>query len=286
MNLNLASLHGYLCADGCVVKSSNPKYKYYRIELRNINSKLLNDFKNKFQKVFNIKAHIYRNERCRLGSKEIYNKLNKQFGSFYSHNWTLPILNKIELIYWIRSYFDCEAWVRNKPRQDRHIGLDCINKKGLLQIQKALLQFNIVSKVKKRNTRNIYTLNIYGKENIIKFQKEINFLHPNKRKKLQQAIDSYIDYNWEISKESIKQKARVKKPFFIRIISNLELNLIKIQKFLKKYYIESIIYKNKNGQGTIYYSLIIQKKKSIIKTIKNQLISKEQIKRIDSKLYK
>lgn len=286
MDTNLASLHAYLCADGYVVKGKNPKHKYYHIGLRNTNLILLKDFQKKFQKVFNLKPHVYRNERCRIGSKEICNKLQTSFGSFYSKDWRLPNINKEQLKCWLRSYFDCEAWVFNKERQNRHIGLDSINETGLLQIQSALSRFNIQSQIKKIKKRRISRLMIYGKFNLINFQKEINFLHPIKKQKLERAINSYVNYNWKISKNLIKQKTRIKKPFLIRITSKLKENLVQIQEFLKHYKIESKIYEGKNGLGTVYYSLIIQKKDSIIKSIKNDLVYKQQLVKIDSKLFK
>jgi len=286
MDSDLASLHAYLCSDGYVVKGKNPKHKYYHIGLRNTNLVLLKDFQNKFQKVFNLKPHIYRNERCRIGSKDICNELQKLFGSFYSRNWQLPNLSKEQLRCWLRSYFDCEAWVFNKERQNRHIGVDCINKKGLLQIKNALSGLNITSKTKEIKNRNISRLIIYGKDNLIRFQKEINFLHPNKKEKLQKAIDSYIDYHWIVSKNIIKQKTRIKKPFLIRITSKLKENLIQTQEFLKHYEIESKIYKEKNGLGTVYHSLMIYKKDSVIKAIKNDLILSKQLTKINNKLFK
>lgn len=286
MNSDLASLHAYLCADGYVVKGKNPKHKYYPIGLRNINLVLLKDFQKKFKNVFNLKPHIYRNERCRIGSKEICNTLQTSFGSFYSKDWRLPNISKEQLKCWLRSYFDCEAWVFNKERQNRHIGLDSTNKVGLSQIQKALSKFNIQSQIKKIRNRTISRLMIYGKFNLISFQKEINFLHPTKKQKLEQAINSYIDYNWKISKNLIKQKTKIKKPFLIRITSKLKENLIQTQEFLKNYKIESKIYEGKNGLGTIYYSLMIYKKNSVIKVIKNDLINNQQLIKIDSKLFK
>ena len=109
MDSNLASLHAYLCADGYVIKSTNSSYKYYRIGLRNKSLVPLKDFQNKFQKVFHLIPHICKEDCCRIGSKEVYYKLQKSFGSFYSKNWKLPTLNKQCLRSWLRSYFDCEA---------------------------------------------------------------------------------------------------------------------------------------------------------------------------------
>lgn len=155
-----------------------------------------------------------------------------------------------------------------------------------MQIQNVLLNFKIKSKIKKRKGRTTSTLIIYGKNNLIKFQKEINFLHPAKNLKLQQAINSFVNYNWTISKNLIKQKIKIKKPFLIRIVSKVKENLIQIQKFLNNYKIESKIYQRKNGLGTTYYTLMVYKKDSVLKAIKNGLIIQEQLSKINNKLYK
>ncbi|MFA5176121.1 MAG: LAGLIDADG family homing endonuclease [Candidatus Nanoarchaeia archaeon] len=266
INDDLASIHAYLCADGYVIKSKNEKYKYFHIGLRNTNSVLLKDFQNKFNKCFKLKPHICEG-RCRIGSKEIYNLLTEEFGSFYSDSWRMPKLNETNLKSWLRSYFDCEGWVRNHKRQNRHIGADCINKKGLIQVKEGLNKLGINSKFKKRNTRDIYHLAIYGKENLIKFQKEINFLHPDKKEKLQLAINSYMDYVWKDNfKEIFKEKAKLKKGSnVIRLCSILKPNLERMSKFLKTYKINSKIYEMKNGFGKIYYELAIYGKENINK---------------------
>ena len=192
-NLDFVSLHAYLCSDGYVVRNPEiQKHKYYRVALRNTNIVLLKDFQNKFYRFFKVKPYIYRDELCRISSKEIYFILSNKFGSFYSNKWKLPNLSKNKLGIWLRSYFDCEAWVICRKAKDRDIGLQCINKKGIYSIKNALLKLEIKSKLKYRKDRSIWQLNIYGKENLIKFQKEVNFLHPDKRKKLQECIDSYV----------------------------------------------------------------------------------------------
>ncbi len=275
---NLSSIHAYLCADGYVIKNpESQKHKYYHIGLRNTNMELLKDFQNKFYKYFKIKPHLVK-ERCRIQSKEIYEELTNNFGSFYSKDWELPKLNKNNIKYWLRSYFDCEAWVRNQERQNRHIGLDSINENGIYQIKKELGKLGIVSKVKKRNTRNIYTLNIYGKENLIKFQNKINFLHPEKKEKLQSSINSYMNYIWKNNfKEIFRKRARLKKDNnVVRLCSILKTNLEKMNKFLKNNKIESKIYKRTNGLNKIYYELSIYGKENINKLNALNLINNER----------
>ena len=69
---DLASVHGYLCADGYVIKNpETQKHKYYHIGLRNTNNILLEDFQKKFKKKFNIKPIITNEGRCKIQSKNI-----------------------------------------------------------------------------------------------------------------------------------------------------------------------------------------------------------------------
>ena len=91
MDKNLAAIHAYLCADGYVIKNpETQKQKYHVIGFRNTNLILLKDFQRRFEKVFKIKPHLDEGQRCRIGSKEIYRKLTKEFGSFYSWKWRMP----------------------------------------------------------------------------------------------------------------------------------------------------------------------------------------------------
>ena len=156
MDKNLVSVHSYLCADGYVIRNpETQKNKYYMIGFRNYNKFLLKDFYDNFYRYFNKKPHIVEG-RVRIGSKKIYNYLTNKFGSFYSKDWNLPKIGKDDLKIWLRSYFDCDSWIMCRKARDRHIGLDSINHKGLIQIQESLLKFNINSKIKKVKNRKIF----------------------------------------------------------------------------------------------------------------------------------
>src|SRR3989344_9396288 len=149
-NENFAAIHAYLSADGYVIKNpATQKHKYYHIGLRNTNETLLKDFQNKFNKQFKIKSHIAKDGRCRIQNKQLYYKLTKDY-SFYSKEWQLPeSLPKRLLSVWLRAFFDCESWVFVKVHQNRQIGVDSINHKGLKSIQQALGNFGIESILKK-----------------------------------------------------------------------------------------------------------------------------------------
>jgi len=289
---NLSAIHAYLCADGYVIKNpEHQKHKYYYIGLRNRNKILLKDFQNRFSQVFCIKPIMYKDGRCKLQSKEIFHKLTQEY-SYYSDKWTLPKLSKENLRIWLRTFFDCEAWLELDARKNRRISLDSINYSGLAEIQKALSVFNINSVIKERNKRKIFRLHIFGKENIIKFQKEIGFLHPIKKKRLEDVIKSYVNYEWRFPKEKIKlfsfiislmgERVKIKKPCIIRITSIIKGNLVNLSNILFELYkIESKSYERKNIYGTIYYELVIQKKDSIKKILENNLLDEKNRNKIE-----
>ena len=283
-NKNLAIIHAYLCADGYVIKNpKNQKQKYYRIGFRNTNLVLLKDFQERFEKVFNLKPRLVEGERSEIGSKEIYEKLTKEFGSFYSKEWKVPELKKGFSNFWLRTFFDCEGWVFCRTRQNRHIGLDTINEKGLDKIIIELNKLGIKTIKKENKKRKMFRIFIYGEENLKKFQNKIGFLHPGKKKKLQETLNDFVKYEWifpkedkkckEFVKNKLKEKIRIKKPHYIRIISKEEANLSKLKFYLHKFYaVESLLNKRKNGIGTTYYELTINKKEEIKKLIKLKII--------------
>ena len=94
---NLAVIHGYLCSDGSVVRNQpSQKHKYYRIQLRNTDKTLLEDFRDKFQKKFNLKPSIYKNQRTLIHSKELYFELYLSTKILYDNNLkSLPWLEYV-----------------------------------------------------------------------------------------------------------------------------------------------------------------------------------------------
>jgi len=289
MDENLAVVHAYLCADGYVVKNpKTQKQKYYVIGFRNTTLVLLKDFQEKFEKVFGIKPHLIEGQRCRIGNKKIYELLTKEFGSFYSWEWRMPKLNNKLSKIWLRAYFDCEGWVTCKSHQNRMIGADCVNEIGIMQIKRKLGRLRIKAKIKKRNTRNIFSMFIFGRENLIKFQEKIGFLHPSKKEKLNKVLNDFVDYDWKYPKdekqlilfvkELIKLRAKIKKPEgIIRIISKLEDNLLRLQKELNRLFnVDCRVNKRINGIGTIYFELNVNKQQQVKYLIDKNLLNKEE----------
>ena len=175
---NLVGVHAYLCSDGYVVKNpSTQKHKYYRVGLRNQKYELLKDFQDKFEKSFGVKPWIKEGQRCEKGSKEIYEQLTNQFGSFYSYEWHMPKLSVNLSKLWLRVFFDCEGWVFCRSHQNRHIGVDSVNEGGLRSIVAVLNDLGIKTIWKENKKRRMFRVYIYGRENLKLFQEKINFLH-------------------------------------------------------------------------------------------------------------
>ncbi len=282
---NLASVHAYLCADGYVVKNPlTQKHKYYRIGLRNINIFLLKDFQDKFEKVFGIKPRLVEGQRCEIGSREIYELLSKEFGSFYSREWQMPPMKTDLLPFWLRSFFDCEGWVYIQSHQNRQIGLDCVNEKSLDQVRKKLSKLGIRTTKQIKKNGAIFRILVLGKENLLLFKEKIGFFHPEKKEKLEKAIKDYVIYLWDFPRDEflckkfikklLTEKIRIRGGNFISIISKEAKNLDNLSKILKKFYdIDCLVRRRINGLGTIYYELSIYKKEEVRKLIKARLVN-------------
>ena len=286
LNEDLTIIHAYLCADGYVIKNPpTQKHKYYKVGLRNTNLLLLEDFQKRFERLWKIKPILEEGQRCSKSSKLIYEFLTQNFGSFYSWKWRMPNLNRKLSRLWLRTYFDCEGWISIESHKSRLIGVDCVNLFGLKQVKKALAKNGINSTLKKKNNRNIFRLYIYGKENLIKFKKNIDFYHPQKNMKLREAISDYIIYDWKFPKNSdelrnfirtlMQERARIRQGnWVVRVISKKRKNITILKRELKSIFgINSKANKMVNGIGTQYYQLNIYKKEEVRRTIANKLLN-------------
>lgn len=260
----LAAVHGYLCGDGYVCKHKPfQKHKYYHIGFRNTNQFLLKDFQKKFQICFGLIPYIVEG-RCRIQNKQIYSQLTKEY-SYYSYEWKLPQLNMRNAGCWLRAFFDCEGWVENRPGKSRLIGLECCNKQGLYQVQSQLLRFGISTTVKKKTSRRIWRLTICGRKKLELFQQNIGFLHPEKKKKLQEALYSYQNFTWDVPtsyKELlifIEKQGRVRESRReIRLFSVKKENLLRLAKALNSFQLPTKLFGPwKSSTGSKYYCLTI-----------------------------
>ena len=265
---NLATIHGYLCSDGYVIKNPpEQKQKYYHIGLRNTNEVLLKDFQTRFNQYFKIEPHITKNvDRCRIGSKEIYYFLTREY-SYYCHECKLPKLPKTKLKFWLRAFFDAEGWVECQEAKSRSVRVECAHFQGLESVKRAVEKFSIkVSTIKKKKDKNSWYINICGLDDIKKFRKEIGFLHPRKAYKLDRAINSYKNYYWEIPDKiedlinfiKVKGKIRYARNE-IRLNTIKKTNLKILKDKLSRYNIKSKLGGPwKSGTGSIYYCLTLK----------------------------
>ncbi|MBW2995043.1 hypothetical protein KY312_01720, partial [Candidatus Woesearchaeota archaeon] len=128
-------------------------------------------------------------------------------------------------------------------------------------------EFNINALFKKLNKRNIFRLLIYGKDNLIKFQRTINFLHPEKQKKLGDAIDSYVNYKWTFPERQKDLKKFVLKLFESKI-SNDRIVITSINKnnlIILKNHLKNIFKINSKLYFCKSYELNIQSRAEIQK---------------------
>lgn len=264
---DLAAIHGYLCADGYVVRNPvEQRHKYYRICLRNTNIILLKDFQERFFRKFGVRPILYRNERCCVHSKRLYLKLAENW-SFYSREWKLPKLSKSNLRCWLRSFFDCDGYVELQPAKSRTISLDLVNLPGLEQISQVLKRFGISSSIKPKSGRTLWGLTIAGRDDLEKFSKNIGFLHTEKSKKLEEVLNSYRNFNWKIpaTKELLvkfikTQGKKQKRNGEVRFHTIRRTNLVNLKKKFKEFGIVSKIYgPHVNQHGSINYYLCLDK---------------------------
>jgi hypothetical protein len=242
VNEDLAAIHAYLCSDGYVSgPRAGAKHTHYHIGLRNTSPVLLEDFQQKFARVFKKEPIISKcKDRCNTWNKEIFCWLMGNFGSFHSDKWTLPdcFLAKELLAPWLRAFFDCEGWVEVTARKSRIIGAESINTAELQKISRCLKEiFSVNSGFRLRNGRNTASLTICGRDDLLKFKEAIGFLHPSKKKKLEEALASFIDYIWLFPKAEPALKCFVLKILGkkikhmrsrIKICSNRRENLLRL----------------------------------------------------------
>ncbi|MFH1696893.1 MAG: hypothetical protein ABH854_03240, partial [Candidatus Diapherotrites archaeon] len=117
---------------------------------------------------------------------------------------------------------------------------------------------------------------IFGKENLIRYEKDIGFLHPKKARRLKDAIDSFVSYALEFPTDKtelrlfvlgfLKDRAASRYKT-IRKHSILRENLEKIGAAVKELFsVDSKIYGPKfNGLGCRHYELCISKAEDVEK---------------------
>ena len=211
----LASLVGHALGDGHI-KKSNYEFVYVSKD------DYLRDKVASFgKKVFGL-SKIIKSNSAYIAEKIYFPRIvgrflclvgavkgNKTLQSFAVPNWIKKGPNDVKRAF-LRALFDDEACVRASKNGNDITFVMCKHEElatsleGFLEGLKHLLnEFKIRSgrirlraryedKKKRRKVEMGFT--IYGKRNLVAFQKEIGFYHPDKSRKLSNAIGSYV-YN-------------------------------------------------------------------------------------------
>lgn len=200
----LARVVSHLMGDGCV---TNKYFAYYNKNLILL-SNFQEDINTLFKNIHLIKGKVNSGTSfIMIQNKEVNNFLKSLLRDYRSHSLQMPnFVNKIELqIEFLKALYDDEGCValrtfKKTNEIKRNLTLSS-NSLILLQEIKRILEnnFNINSNkiLKYTKTRGShqyinYVLSITGKENFINFRDKINFNHPNKKRKLDLMINSYI----------------------------------------------------------------------------------------------
>jgi len=200
----LAKIVAHLMGDGCVTD------RYLRYNNKDI--VLLRNFKNYFQKVFGrthfIEGHVNSGTNfIQVQNKESIHFLKNLIKDYRSSSLYLPkFVNNIELKKeFLKAFYDDEGCVnlrifKKTNEIKRNLTLSS-NSLDLIHEIKQILQndFNIKSnkiykytKMRETKTYTNYVLSITGRDNFIKFRDKINFNHPDKNKRLDKMISSYL----------------------------------------------------------------------------------------------
>ena len=104
----------------------------------------------------------------------------------------MPQLSTELLQYWLRAMFDCEGWVEyDQSKYRRLVRFESCNENSIWSMKEQLANLGIESRTNKRLNRQMWRLDITGRENLQKFHDKVGFLHDNKRALLSNALSSY-----------------------------------------------------------------------------------------------
>lgn len=202
-----AGLHGAICADGnfrcgAYRKASGTGYYHkYEIRLYDFDSVTRAAFGRNFKKVYGKEAHDYprRGEICGYGKDMAYD-LSK-YGPFGTHEWRVPFryLDKKGVREWLRFYFEGDGtFCTGEDPSHTAISASSVNGQGLEEVQTLLEDcFGIESTIhlhrfprteRTRNWSDQYALEIYGRDDVIRYRDEIGFVSSRKQSKLNDAI--------------------------------------------------------------------------------------------------
>jgi hypothetical protein len=164
ISIELARIHAHLCGDGfvCIWKTKEKDRRFRAVSgYCNKNQKLLDKFREDFNKVFNVKMKMEENKQVSIKSIRIFNQLSDQFGEFGSKKWKIPNLikksNENIKVEWLKSFFEDEAY--NEKKYDR-LKIKSMNFLGLRDVKEILDSLKIKSSLTGPNIDKSYYLTI------------------------------------------------------------------------------------------------------------------------------
>ncbi|MBR9700341.1 ATP-binding cassette domain-containing protein [Candidatus Woesearchaeota archaeon] len=186
---NVAELLGYVSGDGWLDKSG--------VRVANIDETIKSRILELFKEEFAIDGS-QDGEKVTLNSRALRIYFSKVFRvPTRKKSWNITMSNALlmapisVLSRYLRALNDCDGFVDKKKKE---ISLTLASKKLIKQLQTAYLRYGIVAtvrSVRKRATnsnmraRTYWTLSISGLDNIKIYGKDIGFLHPMKRYRLE-----------------------------------------------------------------------------------------------------
>ena len=178
MNRNRAFLLAAVIGDGCL--TSRPSIGDYTIEFDQDNLEWLQTIAEKFEIEFGKRPKLSKTKRgffrLRLHSKKIFNEMTKM----KKHFKKIKNEKKETKANFLRGIYDSEGSVQN-----RRLTLSNKNEELLILCKKLLKEFGIKTGKIWKMKWGVKVLPIYGKEMLIRFRNNVNFLHPSKKEKLE-----------------------------------------------------------------------------------------------------
>jgi intein/homing endonuclease len=120
--------------------------------------------------------------RLNVYSKDIYSELQKFKGNprlvlEQSKNFQTGFLQGI---------FDAEGSIR---LERKHITISSNNPKTISVVAKLLKNLEIITGKPFKDKNNVISIPFYGKDNLLKFKRYVNFRHPEKRQRLEALLE-------------------------------------------------------------------------------------------------
>ncbi|MBI5022859.1 MAG: hypothetical protein HZC05_01665, partial [Candidatus Magasanikbacteria bacterium] len=195
MDENLAHILGALLVEGTI--------KQNEIEFCNSDSEWIDDFKNRWQKVFpDCRLHCFSRAPNSFGKKPYYTlEIHSRFVVEFLKNLGLePVKSKEKTVpftifqspkkvaaAFLQAYFEGDGSISFSSKMTE---LSCcsVSEKLIAQTQLILLRFGITGTKRYDSYRKTHKLYLRGLQNYLAFQQEINFLSNLKTNKLNKAI--------------------------------------------------------------------------------------------------